>query len=498
MSFHEIRFSPKLSFASSGGLERRTEIVSLANGFEARNTPWEQARRRYDAGLGVRSLDDLDAVLRFFEARRGPLMGFRWKDWLDHKSCAPSEAPAPTDQLIAIGNGATTGFQLVKDYGGTPPLLRPIAKPVEGTVRVAVGGTELFAPDFVVDPTTGFVTFAAAPGAGQAVTAGYEFDVPVRFASDSLEVNLAAFEAGEIPSIPILEVRGLMRALPATLAAKLASGATTLARAWAVTRRDGATLGFTDHDRPLAFEGTTFEAAAGLTATALEASTGLAPDSHSIEGALSSAAITEADLEAGLYDGAEIRLWLVDWTAPTDRVLLSRGQIGEVRRGAAAFEAEVLGLAERLNQPRGRAYLPTCDARLGDTRCSVDLDNPAYRATGQVSAILGPETIEVTGLSAFASRWFDRGHLAWTSGANTAEPARIKGAPQRQRRPAHHPLAGARGPHRPGRCVHRHGRLRQAPRDLPREVRQPHEFPRFSLHARRRLGHHLPQFRRGP
>ncbi|GMG81238.1 DUF2460 domain-containing protein [Paralimibaculum aggregatum] len=207
MAFHEIRFSPRLSFASTGGIERRTEIVTLVNGFEERNTPWAQARRRWDAGLGVRSLDDLDQVLRFYEARRGPLHGFRWKDWLDHRSCAPSAEPGAQDQAIGTGDGTAAAFQLVKDYGGSPPLLRPIAKPVAGTVRLAVAGAELDPAEFTVDHASGIVTLDAPPAPGAAVTAGFAFDVPVRFGADSLEVNLAAFEAGEIPSIPILEIR---------------------------------------------------------------------------------------------------------------------------------------------------------------------------------------------------------------------------------------------------------------------------------------------------
>ncbi|GMG81239.1 DUF2163 domain-containing protein [Paralimibaculum aggregatum] len=217
-----------------------------------------------------------------------------------------------------------------------------------------------------------------------------------------------------------------MRALPPALAASLAAGVTTLARAWAVTRRDGVTLGFTDHDRPLAFDGIAFEAASGLTASTVEQGLGLAPDSHTVEGALQSAAIRDIDLEAGLYDGAEIRLWLVDWQDPASRVLLSRGQIGEIRRGSHAFEAEVLGLAERLNQPHGRAWLTGCDARLGDARCGVDLEQPAYRGSGSVTAVIAPETVEVAGLEGFASRWFDRGRLAWSSGANAAQPGRVK------------------------------------------------------------------------
>jgi len=207
MSFHEVRFPASLSFASSGGVERRTEIVTLANGFEVRNTPWEQARRRYDAGLGVRALDDLDTVLAFFEARRGRLHGFRWKDWLDHRSGRPSAVPSPLDQSLGTGDGTTVEFPLVKRYGAENPAIRPVLKPVAGSVRVALDGDEQPGGAFALDPTTGMVGFVAPPAPGVAITAGFEFDVPVRFDTDRLEVNLAAFEAGEVPSIPIVEVR---------------------------------------------------------------------------------------------------------------------------------------------------------------------------------------------------------------------------------------------------------------------------------------------------
>ena len=206
MNFHETRFSPAISFGSSSAVERRTEIVELVNGFEERNSPWAQSRRRYDAGLGVRTLDDLAEVLAFFEARHGRLFGFRWKDWLDHKSCLPSQQPAPTDQNL-IGSG--TSWQLTKTYADTAAgYAREIIKPVAGTVRIAVDGVEqTVGSDFSVDATTGSVAFAVAPPGGSIVTAGYEFDVPVRFDTETLDVNLAAFEAGEIPSIPIAEVR---------------------------------------------------------------------------------------------------------------------------------------------------------------------------------------------------------------------------------------------------------------------------------------------------
>lgn len=204
MNFHEVRFPGGISFGSSGGVERRTEITTLVNGFEERNSPWAQSRRRYDAGLGVRSMDDLAEVLAFFEARHGQLYGFRWKDWLDHRSCAPSVAQGAFDQPL---QGEGTGRQLVKVYSDAAgSYTRTITKPVEGTVTVAVGGVVLGAEDFSVDWTTGTVTLAADPGAA-AVTAGFEFDVPVRFDADTIEVNLAAFEAGEIPSVPIVEVR---------------------------------------------------------------------------------------------------------------------------------------------------------------------------------------------------------------------------------------------------------------------------------------------------
>ncbi|MEM9138954.1 MAG: DUF2460 domain-containing protein, partial [Pseudomonadota bacterium] len=164
-----------------------------------------QSRRRYDAGLGVRSLDDLSQVLAFFEARHGRLIAFRWKDWLDHKSCPPSETPGPEDQVIT---GSGTTWQLAKTYADVSgSYTRAISKPVDGTVQIAVDGVALAGTDFTVDPATGLVTLTTAAPGGATVTAGFEFDVPVRFDSDTIDVNLAAFEAGEIPSIPVVEVR---------------------------------------------------------------------------------------------------------------------------------------------------------------------------------------------------------------------------------------------------------------------------------------------------
>jgi uncharacterized protein (TIGR02217 family) len=209
MNFHEVRFPAALSVGSSGGPERRTEIVALGNGFEERNSPWAHSRRRYDAGLGVRSLDDLAEVIAFFEARHGQLHGFRWKDWTDFKSCAPSAAPSAVDHVIGSGDGVRTLFGLVKRYAsGAEAYLRPIAKPVAGTVLVAVAGVALVpGTDYAVDHETGQVQCTVPPADGAAVTAGFEFDVPVRFDADRVTASLAGFAAGEVPSIPVIEVR---------------------------------------------------------------------------------------------------------------------------------------------------------------------------------------------------------------------------------------------------------------------------------------------------
>lgn len=209
MAFHEIRFPPSLSFGAEGGPERLVEIVTLANGFEERTAPWAQARRRFDAGLGLRSLDDLHAVIAFFEARGGQLHGFRWKDWSDHKSCAPSLVPSPLDQAIGTGDGATRTFALRKGYAsGAQTTWRSIAKPVAGTVRVAVGAA--VRPEgsgWTLDAAAGLVTLAQAPEAGAAVTAGFEFDVPVRFDTAQIRVQVSTFQAGQVPSVPVVELR---------------------------------------------------------------------------------------------------------------------------------------------------------------------------------------------------------------------------------------------------------------------------------------------------
>ncbi|MDA7429834.1 DUF2460 domain-containing protein [Primorskyibacter aestuariivivens] len=209
MGFHEIRFPANLSFGSVGGPERRTDVVTLANGFEERNTPWAQSRRRYDAGLGLRSLDDVEDLISFFEARRGQMYGFRWKDWSDFRSCKPSAEIRYTDQVIAIGDGTSVTYPLVKTYrSGEAEYVRPIVKPVAGTVRVGVQGDELQESiHWEVDGATGVITFERPPLQDVEITAGFEFDVPVRFDTDRIATSVASFQAGEVPNVPVVELR---------------------------------------------------------------------------------------------------------------------------------------------------------------------------------------------------------------------------------------------------------------------------------------------------
>jgi uncharacterized protein (TIGR02217 family) len=203
MSFHDVRFPTAVAFHSTGGPERRTEVVTLGSGFEERNAVWANSRRRYDVGSGIKTLDDLAQVVAFFEARLGRLHAFRFKDFADFKSCAPGAALTPLDQALGEGDGVATSFPLIKTYmSGPASWTRAIGKPVDGSVRVAVAGSEVVSGFDVVE---GAVVFGLAPTG--AVSAGYEFDVPARFDTDTLLVNLASFAAGEVPSIPLVEVR---------------------------------------------------------------------------------------------------------------------------------------------------------------------------------------------------------------------------------------------------------------------------------------------------
>lgn len=209
MAFHEIRFPASLSFGSVGGPERRTEIVAMSNGHEERRTPWAHSRRRYDAGMGLRSMDDVAALVAFFEARAGQLHAFRWKDWSDYKSSAPSVDVSCLDQQIGRGDGVRKVFSLRKSYqSGPAQYWRPIAKPVPGTVRAAVGDVEMFdTVNFTVDTALGQIMFDVPPGDGAVITAGFEFDVPCRFDTDRIAVSVASFQAGDMPQVPIIEVR---------------------------------------------------------------------------------------------------------------------------------------------------------------------------------------------------------------------------------------------------------------------------------------------------
>lgn len=210
-TFHEVLFPLDIALKSAGGPERRTDVVVLGSGREERNARWAHSRRRYDAGYGVKTFEALSQVVSFFEERRGKLHGFRWRDRLDHSSAVPDAAVSANDQMIGTGDGSTAAFALVKSYGTLYwPYHRPIVKPVSGSVRVAVAGTEVGeGTAFVVDATTGIVTFLSGhiPPSGVSVTAGFLFDVPVRFDTDYLEVDLSAFAAGAIPKIPLVEIR---------------------------------------------------------------------------------------------------------------------------------------------------------------------------------------------------------------------------------------------------------------------------------------------------
>ncbi len=213
-----------------------------------------------------------------------------------------------------------------------------------------------------------------------------------------------------------------MRHIPAALQAHLDTGATTLCHAWALTLRDGTRLGFTDHDRPLDFDGLTFTPASGLDAGALQSATGLAPDNIEVVGAFSTDIITETDLERGRFDDAAVDILRVNWTDPAQRVLLFRGSLGETTRGTLGFAAELRSMAHRLDQPQGRAFLRRCDAELGDARCGVTLSP----TPGTVTAVAPHGTLTVTGLPGGDAH--THGTLSWTVGANAghASPIRVQ------------------------------------------------------------------------
>jgi uncharacterized phage protein (TIGR02218 family) len=218
-----------------------------------------------------------------------------------------------------------------------------------------------------------------------------------------------------------------VKTLPAGLQAHLNSGTTTLAWCWRIERRDGVTLGFTDHDRPLLFAGVTYEPESGFAASELRAGVDLAVDAQDAEGVLSSDRITETDIIDGRWDDAEVEVWRVNWQDVSERVLMRRGAIGQIRRGRLAFAAEVRSLGHVLGQTVGRTFQATCDAALGDARCAVDLEDAAFRGVGAVIALVGDRGFTASGLIGFASGWFALGTLDWTSGANAGGRAEVAG-----------------------------------------------------------------------
>lgn len=217
-----------------------------------------------------------------------------------------------------------------------------------------------------------------------------------------------------------------MKQISTELQAHLDSGTTTLCWCWRVTRRDAVRLGFTDHDRDVTFDGTTFEAAAGFTASEMRDSVGLSVDNLEVSSALSSERLSEADLAAGIYDDARVEIFRVNWNAPEQRVPMRTGSLGEVRRAGLNFTAEVRGLSHYLQQPKGRLYQFTCDADVGDQRCKVLLSNPLYRSEGMVVAAASERRFTVSGLDDFASDWFSRGLLTFTSGAAGGQAVEVR------------------------------------------------------------------------
>lgn len=217
-----------------------------------------------------------------------------------------------------------------------------------------------------------------------------------------------------------------MKTLPAALATHLASRATTMCWCWRLTRRDGVRLGFTDHDHDLIFDATTFEAAAGFTASEIREGVGLGVDNMEVEGALSSGRLDETALAGGIFDGAEVEVFRVNWAAVDQRVLIRSGNLGEVRRTGLSFSAEVRGLAQHLQQPGGRLYQYGCDADVGDERCQVDMTSAAFRGTATISTLISNREFSTSGLSMFESGWFTRGLLQFNSGANAGRAMEIK------------------------------------------------------------------------
>ena len=209
-----------------------------------------------------------------------------------------------------------------------------------------------------------------------------------------------------------------MKALSPSLQGHLDDGTTTLSWCWRIARADGVTLGFTDHDRVMTFDGTDFEPESGFAASEVRSGSDLSVDAQDAEGVLTSDRITETDIIDGRWDAAQVELWRVNWADTSQRVLMRLGAVGQIRRGRMAFVAEVRSLAHVLGQTVGRTFQASCDAALGDTRCGIDLENAAFKGSGVVTELLRDRAFIATGLAAFAAGWFTSGTITWTSGAN--------------------------------------------------------------------------------
>ncbi|MFD1796904.1 DUF2163 domain-containing protein [Paracoccus aurantiacus] len=216
-----------------------------------------------------------------------------------------------------------------------------------------------------------------------------------------------------------------MKTIPSALRVHLDSGTTTLAWCWRITRADGTAFGFTDHDRVLSFDGTEFEPESGLTASEIRSGADLSVDAQDAAGALRSDRISESDILDGRWDNAEVELWRVNWQATNQRVLMRRGAIGQIRRGRHAFLAEIRSMSHILGQTVGRTFQASCDAALGDPRCGVDLEDPAFRGSGTVIDSLRDRAFIASGLGGFAAGWFRFGTLVWSSGANAGRRAEV-------------------------------------------------------------------------
>ena len=216
-----------------------------------------------------------------------------------------------------------------------------------------------------------------------------------------------------------------MKSLSPALQSHLDDGTTTLSWCWRISRSDGVALGFTDHDRALTFDGTDFEPESGFAASEIRAGSDLAVDAQDATGVLTSDRITETDILDGRWDNAAVELWRVNWADTSQRVLLRRGAVGQIRRGRMAFVAEVRSLAHVLGQTVGRTFQAGCDARLGDARCGIDLENAIYKGTGVVTDLLRDRAFMASGLAGFDAGWFTSGTLTWTSGANAGRVTEV-------------------------------------------------------------------------